>query len=73
MDPWQVVAIVATALSTVIGILWRLHLQADADDRSERAEAITGWRDATAAVNRLAEAIEKDTADRATRHREADR
>lgn len=73
MDPWQIIAIVTTALTAVIGALWRLHLQADADDRAQRDEAIAGWRDSTAAVNRLAEAIEKDTADRAKRHRETDR
>lgn len=73
MDPWQVVAIVATSLSAVIGVLWRLHLQADTDDRVQRDAAIAGWNDATAAVNRLAAAIEKDTADRAARHRQADR
>lgn len=73
MDGWQALAIVAGALTTAIGVLWRLHLQADTDDCVQRDAAIAGWNDATAAVNRLAAAIEKDTEDRARRHREGDR
>ncbi len=36
MDPWQIVAALAGTMVTVVGVLWRLHLQADADDRAQR-------------------------------------
>lgn len=36
MDPWQALAAVSTALTTVIAILWRLHLKTDEECRTER-------------------------------------
>lgn len=36
MDPWQALAVVTTALSTVIGILWRMHLRTDEECRTDR-------------------------------------
>ncbi|HEV8545008.1 MAG TPA: hypothetical protein VGQ64_01835 [Candidatus Limnocylindrales bacterium] len=73
MPPEQVIAALATVLVTVVGILWRLHLQADADDRAQRDLAASQLTAAIAGVNRLAAAIEKDTADRAERRRSDDR
>ena len=46
----------------VIQVLWSDHLRADADDRTQRDTAIAGWREQTAATNRLAEAIEQRNA-----------
>ena len=52
MDPWHIVAVIATSMTTVVGILWRLHVQADADDRKDR----DGWRGiAETALGKLAE------------------
>lgn len=39
MDPWQIVAVLAGTMTTVVGVLWREHLKADADDRRQRDEA----------------------------------
>jgi hypothetical protein len=61
------------ALGFAVLALWRDHLRADADDRVQRSEAIAGWREQTAATNRLADAIEADIRDRAQRQRRADR
>lgn len=47
------------ALVTVVGVLWRDHVRADAEDRKQRDAAIEGWREQTAATNRLASAIER--------------
>ena len=43
------------------------------DLRTERDVALTGWREQTTATNRLAESIERDRDDRATRRRGTDR
>lgn len=56
----------------VIRELWREHLAADADDRAQRDTAIIGWRDQTAATNRLADAIEQRNRDDVTRQRRGD-
>ena len=40
MDPWQIIAVLAGTMATVVGVLWRLHLQADADDRTQRDRAL---------------------------------
>ena len=47
------------ALGIAVGVLWRDHLRADADDRVQRDLAITGWKEATAAINRLSAALER--------------
>jgi hypothetical protein len=60
------------ALAIAVGVLWRDHVRADADDRSQRDTALSGWRDQTTATNRLADAIEADRRDRAERHRRDD-
>lgn len=36
MDPWQALAVVSGALTTVIGILWRMHLKSDEECRTDR-------------------------------------
>lgn len=43
----------------LIGLLLKDHKRADDEDRRQRDEAIAGWKDATAAVNRLAAALEE--------------
>lgn len=67
------------ALAIAVGVLWRDHMRADADDRAQRDVALAGWREQTAATReqtaatvRLAESIEADRADRAERKRRAD-
>jgi len=55
-------ALLVAALIAV-GVLWRDHTRADADDRAQRDVAITGWKDATAAVNRLSAALERQNRD----------
>ena len=41
MDPWQIIAVLSTAMTTVVGVLWREHLKADADDRRQRDTALS--------------------------------
>lgn len=41
MDPWQIIAVLSTAMTTVVGVLWREHLKADADDRKQRDAALS--------------------------------
>lgn len=60
-------------LGLAVAALWRDHLRADADDRVQRDIAIAGWREQTAATNRLAAAIEKRNARDAQTHRGADK
>ena len=60
------------ALAIAVGVLWRDHMRADADDRAARDQALLGWREQVAATNRLADAIEADRRDRAERHRRGD-
>ena len=62
----------AVALAIAVSALWRDHMRADADDRSQRDTALAGWREQVAATNRLADAIEADRKDRAERHRLGD-
>lgn len=57
----------------VIAVLWREHLRADADDRSQRDTAIEGWKAQVDATNRLAEAIDKRAKADAERRRRTDR
>lgn len=59
MTDLTTVAGVLAAAAGIIGILWRDHVRADAEDRKQRDEAIAGWREQTAATNRLATAIER--------------
>ena len=73
MDPWQIIAALAGTMVTVVGVLWRLHLQADADDRAQRDRALNALdqslqnnRDAIAAWSK------RDAAD-AARARRTDR
>lgn len=62
----------AVALAIAVGVLWRDHMRADADDRAQRDVALTGWREQQAATNRLADAIEADRQERADRRRRSD-
>lgn len=57
------------ALGLAVAALWRDHVRADADDRLQRDLAVTGWREQTAATNRLADAIETRERDLANRTR----
>lgn len=41
MDPWAIIAALATAMTTVVGLLWKEHLKADEDDRRQRDQALT--------------------------------
>ena len=59
-------------LSVAVAALWRDHLRADADDRTQRDAALAGWRDQTAATTRLADAIEQSNRDATQRHRRDD-
>lgn len=45
------------ALAVVVGILWRDHQRADAEDRRQRDVAIEGWKAQTDATNVLAEDV----------------
>jgi hypothetical protein len=51
-------AFVFVVMGSVIYALWREHLKSDVDDRAQRDQALAGWRDQTAATNRLAAALE---------------
>lgn len=55
-----------------VGVLWRDHQRADADDRQQRDTAIAGWKEAAEATRDLAAAIRDDTARRAVQHRKDD-
>lgn len=70
-EAWLLTAI--SGLSAVIGVLFRLHLQADAEDRAQRDQALDGWKTQTDALKTLATALEKANVDRALRLRLADR
>lgn len=61
------------ALGVAVMALWRDHLRADADDRTQRDTAIAGWRAQTDATDRLAAAIEAKAEREATRKRQDDR
>lgn len=65
-------ALLVAALIAV-GALWREHLKADADDRSQRDEAINIARESVTAVNRLAAAQEAANKRAATQRREGDK
>jgi len=60
------------ALGIALAVLWRDHLRSDADDRAQRDGAIERLKALDAAVNRLAAAVERDSRDRAQRHRTED-
>ena len=59
MTDLTTVAGVLAAASAIITVLWRDHQRADAEDRKRLDAAIDGWREQTAATNRLATAIER--------------
>ena len=46
------------ALAFAVAALWRDHVRADADDRSQRDVAIAGWKAQTDATDRVADALE---------------
>lgn len=48
----------------VIGALWREHLKADQDDRTQRDTATAGWRDQTTATTKLTDEIAADRRER---------
>lgn len=48
---------VIVALATVVGVLWRDHVRADAEDRRQRDVAMDGWKAQTAATNLVADEI----------------
>jgi hypothetical protein len=53
----------------VVKRLWDRHDETDRDVIAQRNEATTGWRESTATVGRLADAIEASNRDSAERHR----
>lgn len=55
-----------------IAVLWRDHLRADQDDRSQRDRALAGWELQAAATRDLAAAIEVKDRQDAARRRLAD-
>ena len=57
----------------VIGVLWRDHLRADADDRAQRDTAIAGWRAQVEATNRLINASNRLAAAIEARNRRDER
>lgn len=57
----------------VIGVLWRDHLRADADDRAQRDTAIEGWRAQVEATNRLISASNRLAAAIEARNRRDER
>jgi len=74
--PPDVVAIggaIITALVAVVGLLWREHLRADAEDRKQRDEALTLLRDAIDGTKRMADAWEDRNRRDAARRRSSDR
>lgn len=75
MDPASLTGPLAALAGSIVVIvaLWRDHLRADADDRSQRDIAIAGWRDQTGATTRLADAIEAKARDDGARKRQNDR
>lgn len=60
------------ALALAVAALWRDHVRADADDRAQRDIAVVGWRSQTDATTRLADAIEQQARDAASRRRQDD-
>ncbi len=58
--PDQLLGPAALLVGALIAVaaLWKEHLRADAEDRAQRDQAIAGWREQTAATNRLAAALE---------------
>lgn len=81
MPPEQIIAALATVLVTVVGLLWRLHLQADLDDRQQRdraldllATSLASGVDAAAASKAMAAAwAERNRIDAARNRADADR
>lgn len=72
MDPWQIVAVLSTALTAVIGALWKLHLDADSRDRL-RGDKLESLLDLSLQNNRDAIAAwDKRNASDAARHRRTD-
>ena len=63
--------LVALVLATAA--LWRDHVRADADVRTQRDTAIVGWQAQTTATNRLADSIEERERGLAQRTRQGDR
>ena len=54
-----------------LGVLWREHLRADAEDRRQRDDAIAEAREQTAVTKRLADALEaRNRRDAGRRRRE---
>jgi hypothetical protein len=58
--PEQLLGPAALLVGALIAVaaLWKEHLRADHEDRAQRDQAIAGWKDQTAATNRLAAALE---------------
>ena len=52
------------ALAFAVAALWRDHVRADADDRSQRDTALAGWKAQTDATNRVADALDALVRDR---------
>ena len=61
------------ALLLAVAALWRDHLRADADDRTQRDKAMAIAEAIVPALRNLTGALEADTRDRTTRHRVDDR
>lgn len=64
-------ALLVAAL-TAVGVLWREHLKADADDRTQRDKAITLLEVNLEATQRMARAWEERNKRDAARHRRDD-
>jgi hypothetical protein len=50
---------VISALAIIVGVLWRDHLRADAEDRAQRDKATERLDKLDASLNRLATGVEK--------------
>ena len=65
-------AFIVAGLLAIVGILWRDHLRADAEDRSQRDIALAGWKEQTEANRIHAEAQSARVKAEAARKRRTD-
>jgi hypothetical protein len=59
-------------LARVVQVLWKDHLRADSEDRTERDRNYDGWITQTRANEKLADAWEQRNRDEAARRRLSD-